>query len=79
MLKLEDLLVGKKGNSNKLLHESRMGDAYIEIGETIEELNTVYIKLRGLLDLMRLKSKSPEMRNIKKLDIAIFDLKKIFG
>lgn len=76
MLKLEDLIPGEKEDK---LHESRVGDHYITIGETLEAMEKSYKKLNRLVSKMEFKDNSPEIVNLKKVESAIFDLKKIFG
>ena len=61
------------------LQESKVGDYYIKIGETLEAMEKSYKKLNRLVSKMEFKDNSPEMTNLKKVENAIFDLKKIFG
>jgi hypothetical protein len=67
--------LGKAGLADEL-DESRVGDMYIEIGESIETIEAEYKKLNEIGRL----NPSPELNlNLHKLKNVIVSLKKIFG
>ena len=66
----------KKAGLADELDESKVGDVYIEIGESIETIETEYKKLN---EIARLNPSHELNLNLYKLKNVITSLKKIFG
>lgn len=62
--------------SKSLIKESRVGDLYIEIGETIEEMETLHTKLSKLISKVGMKQSNSIMSDLRH---QITKLKNLFG
>ena len=66
----------KKLIKEELLKESRVGDMYIEIGETVEEMELLHVKLAKLISKSGMKEANSVNSDLRH---QITKLKNIFG
>jgi len=66
----------KKLIKEELLKESRVGDMYIEIGETVEEMELLHVKLAKLISKSGMKEANSVSSDLRH---QITKLKNIFG